>query len=324
VSELPKGLALGLVWFLAVSVVASALAPALARPWLEPRAVVTAGRRARALFALRLLPSVASVLALLALFVPAYLAHEPRGCDETVGLPLLALAILGGLVLVSAARRGLRAWSGTRRLARAWAEDAEPVDLAVAGLPAYRITHPFPVVAVLGVRHPRLYVASQVLSELGEPELRAVLEHERAHIAARDNLRHWLLRACPDVLAWTTAGGRLDRAWRAAAEEAADERVARGGPGAALVLAAALVRVARLAPPACPALLPGLALHRGDDLARRIRRLVGAPAPPGDSPRSVALLAGLLPLAALPFYPAALRVVHALTESLLALLSFNY
>jgi hypothetical protein len=321
VSELLKGLALGLVSFLAVNAVSSALAPALAGPWIEPRAEVPAARRARALFALRLFPSAASLFALFALFVPAYLALEPRGSEENVGLPLLALAILACLVLFSAARRGVRTWNGTRRLGRAWAKDAEPVDLAVAGLPAYRITHPYPVVAVLGVRHPRLYVADQVLSNLGDSELHAVLEHERAHLAARDNLRHWLLRTCPDLLAWTPAGLRLDRAWLAAAEEAADESAARGGPGAALALAEALLRVARLAPPECPAPLPELALHNGDDLARRVRRLAAAPAPP-PSPRSAAsLLAFLLLLGALPLYPAALRVVHALTESLVGLLS---
>jgi Zn-dependent protease with chaperone function len=321
VSELLKGLALGLVSFLVVSMAASALALALARPWLEPRAEVPAARRARVLFTLRLFPSAASLLALFALFVPAYLAHEPRRNDETVGLALLALAMLAGLVLVSAALRGLRTRNGTRRLARAWAEEAEPVDLALAGLPAYRITHPFPVVAVLGVRHPRLYVARQVLSNLSDRQLAAVLEHERAHLAARDNLRHWLLRACPDVLAWTLAAGRLERAWLAAAEEAADERATLGGPGPALVLAEALIQVARLAPPSCRAPLPELALHNGDDLARRVRRLVGGPAMSGDSPRMGPLLAGLLLLVALPFYPAALRVVHALTEGLLALLS---
>ena len=318
VSELLKGLVLGLVSFLTVSTVASALVAAC--PWLVPPAGAPAGRRARALFALRLFPSAASLFALFALFVPAYLAHEPRGSGETVGLPLLALALLGCLVLVSAALRGLRAGNETRRLAQAWAEDAEPLDLAVAGMPAYRIAHPFPVVAVLGVRHPRLYVAGQVLSSLGDSELHAVLEHERAHVAARDNLRHWLLRSCPDVLAWTPAGRRLDRAWLAAAEEAADERAARGKPEAALALAEALLRVARLAPAACSAPLPELALHNGDDLARRVRRLVAAPPPP--PARSVApLLAFPLLLGALPFYPAALRVVHALTESLLALLS---
>jgi len=321
VSELLKGLALGLVSFLAVSVVASALAPALAWPWLEPPAGVPAVRRARALFAVRLLPSAASLFAVLVFFVPSYLAHEPRGSDETVGLPLLALSILAGLVLVSAALRGMRARNASRRLAQAWAEGAEPVDLAVACLPAYRITHPFPVVAVLGVRHPRLYVAGQVLSSLGDSELHAVLEHERAHLAARDNLRHWLLRVCPDVLAWTPAGARLDRAWVAAAEEAADERAARGGLGEALALAEALLRVARLAPPACSAPLPELALHNGDGLARRVRRLIAAPAPPPPSRSAAALLGFLLLLGALPFYPAALRVVHALTESLLALLS---
>lgn len=320
-SELLKGLALGLVSFLAVSAVASGLVPGLARPWLEPRAGGTAGHRARVLFALRLLPSAVSLLALFALFVPAYVAHEPRGRAEAVGLPLLALATLAGLVLVSAALRALRAWSATRRLARAWAQDAEPTSLTFAGRPACRMTHPFPVVAVLGVRRPRLYVASQVLSELRGPELAAVLDHERAHLAARDNLRHWLVRACPDFLAWTPAGGRLDRAWLAAAEEAADERATRGGAEAALVLAEALVRVARLAPDSCPALLPALALHNGDDLAHRIRRLADAPAVPRDPPRAALLPTGLLLLAALPFYPAALRLVHAITERLLAFLS---
>jgi Zn-dependent protease with chaperone function len=321
VSELLKGLALGLVSFLAVSAVASGLVPGLARPWLEPRAGGTAGHRARVLFALRLLPSAVSLLALFALFVPAYVAHEPRGRAETVGLPLLALATLAGLVLVSAALRALRAWSATRRLARAWAQDAEPTSLTFAGRPACRMTHPFPVVAVLGVRRPRLYVASQVLSELRGPELAAVLDHERAHLAARDNLRHWLVRACPDFLAWTPAGGRLDRAWLAAAEEAADERATRGGAEAALVLAEALVRVARLAPDSCPALLPALALHNGDDLARRIRRLADAPVAQTDPPRPALSPAALLLFAALPFYPDALRLVHAFTERLLALLS---
>jgi hypothetical protein len=321
VSELVKGLALGLVSFLAVSAVASALVPGLARPWLEPGAGRTAGQRARALFALRLLPSAVSLLALFALFVPAHLAHEPRGSAEVVGLPLLALATLAGLVLASAGLRAVRAWSATRRLARAWAEGAEPSDLAFAGRPACRITHPFPVVAVLGVRRPRLYIASQVLSELPGPELAAVLDHERSHLAARDNLRHWLVRACPDVLAWTRAGERLDRAWLAAVEEAADERATRGRPGAAVVLAQALVRVARLTPVSCPALLPVLALHNGDDLAHRIRRLADAPEAPTDPPRPAPLPAALVLLAALPFYPDALRLVHALTEWLFAFLS---
>jgi Zn-dependent protease with chaperone function len=321
VSELLKGLALGLVSFLAVSAVASVLVPGLVRPWLEPRAGRTAEQRARVLFALRLLPSAVSLLALFTLFVPAYLAHEPRGRAEVVGRPLLALATLAGLVLVSAALRTVRAWIATRRLARAWAEGAAASGLTFAGRPAWRITHPFPVVAVLGVRRPRLYIASQVLSGLRGAELAAVLDHERAHLAAGDNLRHWLVRACPDLLAWTPAGERLDRAWLAAAEEAADERATRGGPGAALALAEALVRVARLAPASCPALLPALALHNGDDLARRIRRLADAPVAPTDPPRPALLPAALVLLATLPFYPDALRLVHALTERLLALLS---
>jgi Zn-dependent protease with chaperone function len=320
-SEPLKGLALGLVCFLVVNVLASATAVTLARLWLEDRDGRSAESRARALFTLRLFPGAASVLAVLALFVPAHLALEPQGSGETVGTPILALAALACLVIASAARRGLRASRETRQLARAWAGCARPAALAVC-MPAAELTHPFPVVSVLGFFRPRLYVATQVVAALGDAELQAVLDHELAHVASRDNLRHWLLRACPDVVAWLPGGRALLPAWLAAAEEAADERAARRGRAAALALAGALIKVARLVPDDYPAPLPALALHNGDDLARRIRRLLLSPTPATSaSSRAGRLLGGVLLLAAVPFYAPALRVVHGLSERLLALLS---
>jgi Zn-dependent protease with chaperone function len=320
-SEPLKGLALGLVAFLLVDVVAAA-AVAFARPWLEGREGQSAERRARLLFLLRLLPGTAALVAVAALFVPAYLAHEPPGGDEVVGAPVVALAGLSALVIASAARRGSRSWRATRRLTRTWNAAADPVALPTAGLRAFLMTHRFPVVSVLGVRRPRLYVARQVLAALSEAELAAVLDHEQAHVAARDNLRHWLIGACPDVLAWLPAGAALDRAWLAAAEEAADERAARRGRAAALALAEALVKVARLVPDETAAPVPFLALHNGDDLARRIRRLLGT-TPAAEKPRPVrGRLAVLLLFAAfVPGYAPALRVVHGLTERLVLLLS---
>jgi Zn-dependent protease with chaperone function len=321
VTELLKGLALGLAWFLAVNAAASLLTLAVLRFGPGPRGSTRPARRARALFALRLFPAGASTLAVLLYFVPAYLAHEPFGTGETVGLPLLGVAFLAGALLAAAAGRGLRSWRETRWLARALAQGAEPVSLPGVGLPAYRIRHPFPVVGVLGVHRPTLYVADQVLSGLDDAERAAVFDHELAHVASHDNLRHWLMRACPDLLILFPAGEALSRSWLTATEEAADEAAARRAPRAALDLADALVKVARLVPRGRPALVPALALQNGDDIARRVERLLQDFAPTEEPRRSGWALAGLVLLVALPLYPPSLRFVHDLTERLLAFLS---
>jgi Zn-dependent protease with chaperone function len=321
VTELLKVLALGLVWFLAVNAAASVLTLAVSRFAPGPRDSMPPARRARALFALRLFPAGASTLAILLYFLPAYLAHEPLGSGETVGLPLLGVAFLAGALLAAAAGRGLRSWQETRWLARALAQGAEPVSLPGVGLPAYRIRHPFPVVTVLGVHRPRLYVAEQVLSGLDEAERTAVFDHELAHVISRDNLRYWLMRACPDLLVLFPAGEALTRSWLTATEEAADEAATRRTPRAALDLADALVKVARLVPRGQPALVPALALHNGDDIARRVGRLLQG-SPSTEEPRRTGwALAGLVLLAAAPpLCPSSLRFVHELTERLLALL----
>lgn len=317
-TELLKALALGLVWFLAVNAVASALALAVGR--LGARRSMRPAKRARALFALRLFPALASALAILLYFIPAYLTHEPRGTGETVGVPLAGLAFLAGALLAMAAGRCLRSWRDTRWLERTLAPGAEPIDLPGVGLRAYRIRHPFPVVTVVGVWRPRLYVAEQVLSGLDESERTAVFDHELSHVASRDNLRHWLIRACPDLLFLSPAGEAITRAWLTATEEAADEAVARRRSRAAVDLAAALVKVARLVPRSHTALLPALALHNGDDIARRVGRLLqGLPATE-EPPRAGWAMAVLALLAALPLYPPWLRFVHDLTERLLAFL----
>lgn len=320
-TDLLKGLALGLVWFLVVNAAASALAIVVSRFAPGARGSLRPARRARALFALRLFPALASTLAVLLYFLPAYLAHEPFGSGESVGRPLAGVAFLAGALLAVAAGRGVRSWRETRRLVRALARGAEPINLPGIALPAYRIRHPFPVVTVLGVLRPRLYVAEQVLSDLQDAERTAVFDHELAHIASRDNLRHWLMRACPDLLVLCPAGDALARAWLAATEEAADEAAARRAPRAALDLADALVKVARLVPRDRPAFVPALALHNGDDIARRVGRLLQGPPSAEEAPRAGWALAGLLILAAMPLYPPSLRFVHDLTERLLAFLS---
>src|SRR5919202_1119057 len=111
--------------------------------------------------------------------------------------------------------------------------------------------------AGVGTLRPRLFIAQQLFAALTEAELRAALAHECGHLATRDNLKRAVLRACRDVLTIVPAGRTLDRAWDESTEAAADEHAARdGGAAAALDLAAALVKIARLAPPGMRPTLP--------------------------------------------------------------------
>jgi Zn-dependent protease with chaperone function len=318
------GVSLGFAAFLVMGGLGS-LAVAAARPRrgfsLSPG---EAGGQARSLFALRLLPAAAGLVFAAGFYAPAYLLLEPRDAGETVspGLALLVVAAAG--LVITGLRRGLRSWVDGRRLAAGWLRGARPLDLVGLALPAYRIAHRFPVVAVVGMWRPRLFVAESVLAGLTSEELEAVLAHEEGHLLARDNLRGFLLRCCPDLLALLPIGNRLFRAWTEAAEAAADEHAARAGSSRALALAGALVKVARMAPPGQRASLPASAFHDGAAIALRVKRLLdrteskeGA-TPPPRPPRAAWALAAVLALTATS--PLVVRSVHALTEAALRLL----
>jgi len=245
------GTAMMLAAFLLVNLLASLLAAILA-PLAMRRA--HPARRAGAALLLRLMPAIVSLGAVALLAVPAYVRFEPPDTGESVSLPLGALAAGAAAVLLAGSGRGLRALWSTSALVRGWRRDAEPVSLP-------------------GVWRPRIYVAAQVLDALAPSELDAALAHERAHLRARDNLKRILLRSCPDVLAFSGMGRRLEREWARAAEQAADAAAADASAGAAVDLAASIVKVARLVPTGARA-LPVSALHDGGDVAARVRALL--------------------------------------------------
>lgn len=256
----------GLAVFAALAGLGSWLAAAAAGRLRDDDPLATARR----LFVLRLLPTVMG-LAFAAFAVAAFLRFEPREADETPGLALLALASLGALALAAGPPRGAADLRATRRVLRQWLRDGRPLAIEGAPAPVVRIPHPFPVVCVVGLVRPRILVAEAVLERLSASELRAVLAHERAHLAAADNLRRLLLRACPP-LPWPSLAVRLERRWQDASEEAADLRT-----GAGFDLASALVATARLAPPGARLELGAAAFH-GGALARRVPRLCAPPA----------------------------------------------
>jgi beta-lactamase regulating signal transducer with metallopeptidase domain len=171
-----------------------------------------------------------------------------------------------------------------------------------------------------------LLLSESLLAALDPDELEAVVEHERAHVAARENLKRFVLRASPDPLAFFPAGARLRAAFEAAAEEAADQAACARVPP--LVLARTLLKVAALVPPGRPIEMAAAALHREDMLEGRVRALIAhaeGPALPAPSVARASLRSpwsiGLLGLAALATFVSAtaLPVVHRLLEGLVHL-----
>ncbi len=298
----------------------------LAAAWRGSRRLrgLSGARGARRLLALRAFLPVFGLVTAALLATPAFVAHEPLHGEhhEEISAGLVALGLLGLLPVLLGLARGLRALAASQRLERDWTARARPLSLPGVGLPACRLAHLFPVAAVTGVLSPRLYLADSVLATLSPGELEATCAHERAHVAAHDNLKALLLRACPDWLGPLPLGRELERAWLAAAEQAADDRAACGGAARAVDLASALVKTGQLAPPGMQLTdLPASTLQ-GGELRLRVERLLGAH--PADRGGAAALwllaacLGGLLaPLTA----PGSSQLIHALLERLVQLVA---
>ena len=287
------------------SMVVAWTAPALARR-LEGYSPAAC---AAGLFRLRMLPGALAVLVASGGVLPTFLAYEPRDTQESVPMTVMLLAAVGAALLLRGAWRAAQAWRATRGVVRDWRLRGRRLDTFDTPLPVFAIEETFPTVAVVGVARPALFIAERVLRECPDDQVRAMLHHECAHVAKRDNLKRFLMRACPDFV-----GADLDRAWARAAEEAADAAVVAGDPGFAVELAQALIHVARLAPaPQAPALAS--AFYLGGSIESRVRRLVQpVPARDGDDAFGrVALTAAALAAAAA--LVAAAPAVHRLIET---------
>jgi Zn-dependent protease with chaperone function len=276
------GLCLALAALLCANVAATLLGVALWRTLGRTSLVarLSPAAQAQALLYLRLLPFAGAVLFVCGFIIPAYLRYEPHSTNEVVSLKLALFAACCLIGLALAVWRGLRSWVATRRLVADWLRHAEPLALAGVRVPVYRVRHRFPVIAVVGVWRPRLFIASHLFDKLSAEELRAAVRHEDGHLAAHDNLKRAILRACRDVLMLVPLGRTLDNAWNEQTEAAADEHAARaGGRESALDLASALVKIARLVPaagdvrPTMPAGAFLIGSNGESGIAWRVRRL---------------------------------------------------
>ena len=299
---------IALAVFATICSAATLAVPLLARRLTE----VPPAARASALLRLRLWPGIAAAGAMI-LAGASFFVFEQREYLESTGV---MLPILAGLTLAfwcAGLLRALMLLISTRRLRRTWMASARPITLPDASVPAFAIVSSFPVVAVIGILRPRLMIAESVLSACTEAELGAIVAHENRHVRARDNLRRALIAFAPDCLSLLPLGRRLRRAWNDAAEEAADDAATTVGQHGRLLLAEALVRVARLGAPASSPALPASSLYRGESLDRRVRRLL-VPAPATAVDRAV-WWRRLLPFVAFAIACGfALEAVHVVVE----------
>lgn len=269
------GVCLLLAALLAFNSIATLATSALWRLFRNGTRRWSALARARLIFFLRVLPAGIAILFVLFLIVPSYLAYEPRHAVEDVSLKLALLAVASAIGIGLAFGRGLAAWRVTKRLTADWITQSKAISIPGINIPTYRIDHYFPLIAIVGVLRPRLFIATQVLEFLTADEIKAALSHEKGHLTARDNMKRGLLRACRDSLLIFPCGRSLDRDWAEASEEAADELAASEGRNVALDLASALVKIARIIPQGARPTMPAGVFLLGDDEVNGIRSRVG-------------------------------------------------
>jgi Zn-dependent protease with chaperone function len=311
------GTALALAFFAAANLLLSA--PVM---WLARRPLPTMS--AAFWFALRILPATAAAIFVALLFVPSYWQYEPRETTEAVDVILITLACAGFAMIAAGTGRGVVAWWRARHRTCVWMRSAREICLRAAGPnreipPTFVIDADAPIMALVGLRRPRLLVTRGLIAALTDEELAASVAHELGHCRAWDNFKRLAMAAAPDPLATTTAAPAIERRWVLAAEHAADRMCGAATPAFRYALASALVKVARLMPPQpleATAGEPISMLIDGGEIASRVKLLLDdRVVPPVRQRHTMVWLCALGTLALLTSgYQPLLHSVHELTE----------
>ncbi len=305
---------LALAWFAAVNLLMSAVTWALAR---------TAIRRGNAdaglLFAIRMLPAMASFFFVVAVFLPSHVRFERTDTEESFGVVLAVCAILAAVILLRSAWRAVSVARAGREFATLMVRASRHLERDVFTIRG--ITG----VSLAGIVRSRILVGHETLEALTAAELELAISHEAAHERSRDNLKRFLMYCAPDAFGWSRTARQLEDAWQSESEYGADDDAVMGDARRAIVLASALVKVAQLSRRA-----PGItnrvpawsAFHVPSLLEMRVRRLVSGPiAMPHDraTPWRAALLAAVA-LSMCVWLFGLSYALHAVTEAMVTFL----
>jgi beta-lactamase regulating signal transducer with metallopeptidase domain len=270
---------------------------------------------ANVLYALRLSPVVVSVLVVLGLCVPSFLRLEPHATGEALGAVPVILALVFMAFAALSAWRAWNAYARTERSIRYWTTCAAPLT-SHSEVTCFHVVNDGPPVALAGIAKPALVISAAAAASLSPRELSRTVEHELAHLRARDNLKKLLLHACAFPFM-----NSLERAWLEAVEYSADSDAVHNETEA-LELASALVKISRLTGcGALPELASGFVEGPISLLQARVQRLIEwravAPSAVSTRRRLDLLAATLVATAALVLaYPSLLKVAHRFTEML--------
>jgi Zn-dependent protease with chaperone function len=198
-------------------------------------------RSADLLFGLRLFPWAAAAVVTLAFTVPSFVLLEPRSIDEPIGIAPLLLGLCGLMLAAFGVLNAARAVKTASRALTLWMSEAKLVE-SRGKIPVVRISRVVPALAAAGIFRPRILMSGAAEFLLTERELQTAVRHELAHVRRRDNLKKLLLR----LVGFPGMAG-LEAAWLEATELAADD-AAVFNAGEALDLAAALIKLSRMAP----------------------------------------------------------------------------
>jgi beta-lactamase regulating signal transducer with metallopeptidase domain len=278
----------------------------------------SARRCADLLFTLRTIPFVVATGVTLALAVPSFLLLEPRAVNEPISILPVVLGLCGMAVVLAGMWKAAGALLRASRTVARWSAEAREIGAgridSMDSVSVLRVSGAAPPLTAAGILRPSVWLSRAAEFVLTERELRSALRHEVVHVRRRDNLRKLILRlvAFPGM-------AELENAWREATEMAADD-AAVSSASEALDLAAAVIKLSRLAPLEAPAELTTALVHGpAESVNARVERLIAWREPRQSSARryswGYALCSGVAVVVALALtYSELLARVHAATE----------
>jgi len=287
----------------------------------------SARRCADLLFILRTMPLVVATGVTLALAVPSFLLLEPRAANEPIGVLPVVLGLCGMATVLTGMWKAAAALLRALRTVARWSVDTEEVDARKVAreigagrddstdlIPVLRVSRGAPPLTAAGILRPRVWLSRAAEFVLTERELQSALRHEVVHVRRRDNLRKLILRliAFPGM-------AELDSTWREATEMAADD-AAVSSASEALDLAAAVIKLSRLAPLEAPAeLTTALVNSPAESVNARVERLIAWTEPRHSTDKKYSLGYPLFAVATVIVtlvvsYTDLLMRVHAATE----------